>query len=36
MPTTQNIYEIASVYASSLLEVCDKQGGVGLAESCAA
>jgi F-type H+-transporting ATPase subunit delta len=36
MPTTQNIDEIASVYASSLLEVCDKEGGVGLAESCAA
>lgn len=36
MATTQHIDEIASVYASSLLEVCDKQGGVALAESCAA
>ncbi|MEY3142941.1 MAG: synthase subunit delta [Planctomycetota bacterium] len=36
MATTQHIDEIASVYATSLLEVCDKQGGVALAESCAA
>ena len=34
MATTQHIDEIASVYATSLLEVCDKQGGVALAESC--
>ncbi|MCX5649871.1 MAG: ATP synthase F1 subunit delta [Planctomycetota bacterium] len=36
MATTQHIDEIASVYATSLLEVCDKQGGVALAESCSA
>ena len=36
MATTQNIDEIASVYAASLLEVCDKQGGNAAAESCAA
>jgi F-type H+-transporting ATPase subunit delta len=35
MATTQHIDEIASVYATSLLEVCDRQGGVALAESCA-
>jgi F-type H+-transporting ATPase subunit delta len=34
MATTQNIDEIASVYAASLLEVCDKQGGNALAEAC--
>jgi F-type H+-transporting ATPase subunit delta len=36
MATTQHIDEIASVYATSLLEVCDRQGGVALAESCSA
>ena len=36
MATTQHIDEIASVYAASLLEVCDKQGGNAVAESCAA
>ncbi|MFN5497904.1 MAG: ATP synthase F1 subunit delta [bacterium] len=36
MATTQHIDEIASVYAASLLEVCDKQGGNAAAESCAA
>ena len=36
MATTQHIDEIASVYAASLLEVCDKQGGTALAESCSA
>ena len=35
MATTQHIDEIASVYATSLLEVCDRQGGIALAESCA-
>lgn len=36
MATTKNIDEIASVYAQSLLEVCDRQGGNAVAESCAA
>lgn len=36
MATTQHIDEIASVYATSLLEVCDRQGGIALAESCSA
>lgn len=35
MATTQHIDEIASVYATSLLEACDRQGGIALAESCA-
>ena len=35
MATTKNIDEIASVYAQSLLEVCDRQGGNAAAESCA-
>jgi F-type H+-transporting ATPase subunit delta len=35
MATIQHIDEIASVYAQSLLEVCDRQGGIALAESCA-
>ncbi|MDI9402415.1 MAG: ATP synthase F1 subunit delta [Limnohabitans sp.] len=36
MATTKNIDEIASVYAQSLLEVCDRHGGNATAESCAA
>jgi len=36
MASIQHIDEIASVYAQSLLEVCDRQGGIALAESCAA
>ena len=35
MSTTKHIDEIASVYAKSLLEVCDKSGGNAVAESCA-
>jgi len=34
MASIQHIDEIASVYAQSLLEVCDRQGGIALAESC--
>jgi F-type H+-transporting ATPase subunit delta len=36
MAATKNIDEIASVYAQSLLEVCDKLGGNAVAEACAA
>lgn len=36
MGSTKNIDEIASVYAQSLLEVCDRAGGNAAAESCAA
>jgi F-type H+-transporting ATPase subunit delta len=36
MASTKHIDEIASVYAKSLLEVCDKQGGNAVAEACAA
>lgn len=35
MASTRNIDEIASVYARSLLEVCDRAGGVAAAEACA-
>jgi F-type H+-transporting ATPase subunit delta len=35
MAATKNIDEIASVYAQSLLEVCDKMGGNAVAEACA-
>jgi F-type H+-transporting ATPase subunit delta len=35
MAATKNIDEIASVYAQSLLEVCDKAGGNAVAEACA-
>ena len=35
MSSTKHIDEIASVYAKSLLEVCDKQGGNAVAEACA-
>ena len=35
MASTKNIDEIASVYAQSLLEVCDKAGGNAVAEACA-
>ena len=34
MAATKNIDEIASVYAQSLLEVCDKMGGNAVAEAC--
>jgi len=34
MAATKNIDEIASVYAQSLLEVCDKAGGNAVAEAC--
>ncbi|MEY3022893.1 MAG: synthase subunit delta [Planctomycetota bacterium] len=34
MAFTKNIDEIASVYAQSLLEVCDKAGGNAVAEAC--
>lgn len=34
MAATKNIDEIASVYAQSLLEVCDKSGGNAVAEAC--
>jgi F-type H+-transporting ATPase subunit delta len=36
MAAAKNIDEIASVYAQSLLEVCDRAGGNAVAESCAA
>jgi len=35
MAATKNIDEIATVYAQSLLEVCDKAGGNAVAEACA-
>jgi len=34
MAATKNIDEIATVYAQSLLEVCDKAGGNAVAEAC--
>ncbi len=34
MAATRNIDEIASVYAQSLIEVCDKAGGNAVAEAC--
>ncbi len=34
MAATKNIDEITSVYAQSLLEVCDKMGGNAVAEAC--
>ena len=36
MASIKHIDEIASVYAKSLLEVCDAQGGNAAAESAAA
>ena len=34
MAATKNIDEVATVYAQSLLEVCDKAGGNAVAEAC--